>query len=177
MSQPNEAERPLPDYTIPEATRPPSPYFTGDPATPAGPWTGTAEASKPKRRRRWLWPILAVLLFLAGVGIGSANKGTPAADPLATPQATVTVTPPAVTTTKTVEKAPPACVEALDIASEGFRLAAESLSYSNDATQAAARLDAAGIRKATAGTESVTAKLNVLAPKLATASSACRAAK
>jgi hypothetical protein len=75
----------------------------------------------------------------------------------------------------TVEKTPDACLEALTAAENVFGSAGRAMGYSQEALQAAARLDAAGIMKQKGSLDVETAYLETIAPKYQTASAQCRA--
>lgn len=77
---------------------------------------------------------------------------------------------------KRVEVTPPVCLEALDLAGEGFNIGATASEAASDAFTAISNFDVVGIEEATARIEEATDQMNALSLPLSEASGACRAA-
>lgn len=72
---------------------------------------------------------------------------------------------------------PPACLEALDMASDGFTASGDALDAARDAVDAARRGDSSGTRRAEDAMAQASARLDDLAPAAGRAAHACRAGR
>lgn len=70
---------------------------------------------------------------------------------------------------------PQVCLEALDLADQGFGHSAAAMSHAQDGFIAISEYDSKGLEEATRGMESSADKLNALAPRYNAAKAACRA--
>lgn len=114
--------------------------------------------------RRFLLPaVVGVLALALGVGLGQMNAKTEIVE------RTVEVE-------KTVEITPPACIEALDLAAEGFGYTADFADVTSKAFTAIGNFDVAAFDPLLVEMNDLTEKVSGLAPRLAPLSSACRAA-
>lgn len=75
---------------------------------------------------------------------------------------------------RTVEVTPAICLEALDLAGEGFQYSYEAAQASADALDAVSTFDVAGIDAATRRINAVTEKVEALTPQMVTAVEGCR---
>lgn len=103
-----------------------------------------------------------VLGLLLGFGLGQMNAKTETVEKM-------------VEVEKRVEVTPQACLEALDLAGEGFDIGADASDAASDAFTAISNFDVAGIEAATARIEEATDLMNALSSPLGEASQACRA--
>ncbi len=78
--------------------------------------------------------------------------------------------------TVTVERAPDACLRALELADRGFLLAEEGFGYAADGFRAISEYDVDGMRDAAAGMNETAAEIRALAPQYNAAKDECRAA-
>lgn len=112
--------------------------------------------------KRFLLPtVIGVLALALGFGLGQTNAET---------------VEKMVEVEKQVEVTPPICLEALDLAAEGFGYGATGAEAASDAFTAISNFDVAGIEEATGRIEEATDLMNALTPQLSEASDACRAA-
>lgn len=111
------------------------------------------------------------------LGIGGAGNSTAAPVTVPGPERVVTKTVqgPERVVTKTVTKSSPKCIEALDLADEGFTIASQSMSAAGEGFTAAGNLDVAGINAAKVKIEATGGELGDLAPSYNMAKAACRA--
>ena len=108
-----------------------------------------------------------------GVGIGAAGTGgstTP------DPAPTVTVSAPPKVETKTVEKAPAACMQALDDAEVVMDLSRQAILAMAEGADAGSRLDVAGIEAATEKVQALTPKMGDARQAYNGAAGQCRGA-
>lgn len=140
--------------------------------TPAG----HKPSPEPKNRRSWLRPA-GLALAAAVIGYGAAG-GTPAA-----PEPEVITETKVVTETKEVEVpvevpvevTPAACIDALDLAAEGFLVAASYVPLIEQAARAGVNQDAAAINAVIGAMKASNADLQDLQPLVTDASAKCRA--
>lgn len=123
-----------------------------------------------------------VLAFGAGASAGgNAHGDAAAAAPAPAPTVTVSAEPsPAVTVTAepvVVEKAPPACIEALDLAGKAVTTMAEIPDLSSQAIQAAFNRDSAALESITSQVQALNDRISAQTPDLSKASTECRAAE
>jgi hypothetical protein len=121
--------------------------------------------SPPQRRRTWKTRavvIAAVAGLLVGAGIGASAKEVAPATP-------------AETVTLTEEVTPPACLEALDLADQGFTYAGEAMGAASDGFEAGSRFDIAGIEAATERISQAGDKIEAITADYQAAKAACRA--
>jgi hypothetical protein len=105
--------------------------------------------------------IAAVIGLLIGAGIGVAGqKAEPAT---------------AETVTVTEEITPPACLEALELADQGFTYAGEAMGAASDGFEAGSRFDIAGIEAATERISQAGDKIEAITADYQAAKAACRA--
>jgi hypothetical protein len=130
----------------------------------------------PPKKKQWFKnPLLLIPVgtLLLGLSIGGAKTETV--------EVTKEIPGPERTVTKEVKvnvpTTPAACIEALSLYEQVVDYSGEALGYSNDALQAAARLDAAGIEAAGSKMKSLTPKLQAMTPKVNAAKAECRAAQ
>ena len=168
----NEPTRPVPNIAHDNA-QPYAPHPSGQ-GPYARPWPGDGRGQQPPTgssgtppksgwsKKKTLLAGAGVLLFGIIIGSCGASGGTETTStPAPTETETVEVPGPERVVEKEVEVpvTPDSCLEALDLAEQGFDLASQTISIMNDALQAAANLNVAGI-------ESATAQLEVLQPEL-----------
>lgn len=144
--------------------------------------TPTAPTQTPKGHRK-PWGLIAGVIasLLVGVGIGSAGDSS---SPSATaPAVTVTAqaAPGAVKTievpgpTKTINRTPPACLNAIDKANAALGLAAEGFGFASDGFNAMAGLDITAMEESNRELKALAPKLKVELDAYAAARTACRA--
>lgn len=143
----------------------------------------TTKYVPPRKKRRWVWPTVAVLALLAGVGIGTSSQPEPATvtKVIAGPTTTQRIPGPTVTVTKEkkvqVLQTPDVCVKALDAGDKVINIAAQGFTIVSKILNAASNLDVDGM---TAGNK----ELSDLQPSLVSArseydslSNSCKAAQ
>ena len=121
--------------------------------------------------------VLAILIVAAIIGGADSGKATEAGQ--AAPRTTVTVTPPPATVTKTAPakpEVPASCLKALDLADNGFALAADGFTAVSEAMTAFSEFDIEGIDKANAKLTKLNPKVGAALAKYRTARDACQAA-
>lgn len=130
-----------------------------------------APAKKPSKLKRFGLP---VGLLLLGLIIGGVSGASAVPEPV---EVVKEVPGPERIVNKTVEKpvTPQTCKTALDLAGQIMTISAEALGYSNDAVQAAARIDASGIMLARTNMDAVTVRLKEIGPKYLSARDSCNA--
>jgi hypothetical protein len=125
---------------------------------------GAPSSTKPKRSK--LPGIVGIVALIAGITIGASGGESEAATPTAKVETK--------TVTETVEKTPQACLDALDVADEGFEVSSELVGTAGKAFAAISELDVAELHKLNADMDPLTGKLNKLAPRYVAAKEACR---
>ena len=116
--------------------------------------------------------VTGLAALAVGVGIGAAGTGatTPG------PAPTVTVSAPPKAETKTVEKAPAACAQALDDADVVMDLSRQAILAMAEGADAGSRLDADGIGAATEKVQALTPKMGDARQAYDAAAGQCRGA-
>jgi hypothetical protein len=134
-------------------------------------FTPAPQSEAPKKKRWFTRPVvvLPIATLVLGLGLGMNNRPDP------------------VTITNTVEKpvdriikqdvkvTPVACLTALDLAEQGFTYSAEALGYTNEALQAASRLNVAGVNAATEKMKVLNPKISAMTGPMTAAKAQCRA--
>lgn len=118
--------------------------------------------------------LIATGLASLAVGVGIGAAGTGATTP--GPAPTVTVSAPPKVETKTVEKAPAACMQALDDAEVVIGLSRQAILAMAEGTDAGSRLDVAGIEAATEKVQALTPKMGDARQAYDAAAGQCRGA-
>lgn len=117
--------------------------------------------AKPKKKRRWVTPVIAVGTFALGAIIGSSgasgDTGSPTAEPAEVITETVVETE---TVTETVEVTPAVCLDAINSARAGFNVAADLMDVLSPAIEAAFYQDLAGLEAAMDDLEVLNAELD-----------------
>lgn len=117
--------------------------------------------AKPKKKRRWVTPAIAVGTFALGAIIGSSgasgDTGSPTAEPAEVITETVVETE---TVTETIEVTPAVCLDAIDSARAGFGVASDLVNVIGPALEAAFYRDITGMEAATADLEVLNAELS-----------------
>jgi hypothetical protein len=116
----------------------------------------------PKRR---LWRTRAVVIAatvgaLIGIGAGAATRPEPST----------------VTRTEAVEVAPQSCLDALDLADEGFTYAGEAMGAASDGFDAASRFDVDGLNAASDRITAAGDKIQGITAAYQAAKADCRSA-
>lgn len=117
--------------------------------------------------------VTGLAALAVGVGIGAAGTGATATPE---PAPTVTVSAPPKVETKTVEKAPAACMQALDDAEIVIGLSQQAILAMAEGADAGSRLDVAGIEAATEKVQALTPKMGDARQAYDAAAGQCRGA-
>lgn len=131
--------------------------------------------------------VVVAAAFIVGGGFGAAGASGEGAAQIKTvssvplPAVTVTVPGPERIVTKTVEvpgpatnETPKACLDALDAADDGFRLAGDGMTAASEGFMAISNSDLAGLEASANKISAAGAELEGVAPRYKTAREACR---
>jgi hypothetical protein len=113
----------------------------------------------PPKGRLWrtrALVIAAIVAGLVGAGVGAATRPEP--------------------TTTTVAVAPQSCLDALDLADQGFTYAGEAMGAASDGFDAASRFDIAGLKDASARITAAGGKIEGITADYQAAKADCRSA-
>jgi hypothetical protein len=117
----------------------------------------------PPKRRLWRTRALVIAAGIAaviGAGAGAATQPEPNT----------------VTKTEIVEVAPQSCLDAIDLADEGFTYSAEAMDAAADGFGAASRFDVAGLNAASDRISAAGGKIQGITADYQTAKADCRSA-
>lgn len=126
-----------------------------------------------KSNAKLVWAFLTFVAFVAGIWIGVASSGNEAEPAAVQPVPTVTAT---VNKTTAMEVTPQVCLDALDIADEGFTVASEAMFAAQGTVEALLESDLAGMEQSNAELSAAAAKLGPLADRYNDAKGDCRTA-
>lgn len=132
------------------------------PAQPEQPPMISDGPVQQKPKRKFAIVVIIAAALLAGGAVGAAAK--PPVEKIVEVEKTVTKF-----------KTPAACTEGFDLAEDVFKSSSTTMGYMQEALQAAARLDAAGIQRNIPKVDDETAKLKLIGPKYRAARDACLA--
>lgn len=137
------------------------------------PELATFKPEPKKSNAKLVWSFVTFVAFVAGIWIGVASSGSEAEPAAVQPVPTVTAT---VTETDVQEVTPQVCLDALDIADEGFIVASEAMFAAQGTVEALLGSDLAGMEQSNAELTEAAEKLGPLADQYNEAKGNCRTA-
>lgn len=143
---------------------------------PSSVQAGNDAPPAPKKRPSWLLPaVVAVLAGSIGYGAAGGAAAAPEANVVTETKEVEVIKEVEVPVETIVEVTPAACLEALDLAADGFDIAADMIGLIEPAARAGLEVNVDAISEITSSMAASNAQLEELTPRASAASTQCRA--